>query len=51
MIKFDSSHTYNLDEFTNLQDSQMNTALNKLNLLKEEIMKLTYIACIVILQS
>lgn len=47
MIKFDSTYTYNLEEFIQLQETQMDTALCKLNLLKEEIMKLTYISCIV----
>lgn len=46
-IKFDTSITYSLEEFTKIQDDQINLGLFRLNLLKEEVMKLTYIACVV----
>jgi hypothetical protein len=48
MINYDFSCTYTLEEFNNLQNKQCDLALSRLNALKEEIIKLSYISCIVI---
>lgn len=48
MIKIDTNATYTLEEFNQFQDVQINSALQKLKALKEEVINLTYISCIVI---
>ena len=47
LIKYDPSVTQSLDDFNALQNTQMQNALTKLKLLKEEVMNLAYISCIV----
>ena len=47
MIKFDSSQTYTLEQFETIQNQQIDLALLKLELLKEEVMNLVYASCIV----
>ena len=48
MIRFDPSVTYTLDEFRSVQYEQIDLALHRLQALKEEIMNICYLACIVI---
>ena len=48
MIKYDTEKTYNLFEFSNLQDEQIALAFNQLNALKNEVIEITYNACIVV---
>lgn len=48
MIKFDPEVTYTLDEFRVIQYTQIDLALQRLRALKEEIMNICYLACIVI---
>lgn len=47
MISYDPSVTMQLTEFCQQQNEQMNTALNQLLKLKEEVMNITYESCIV----
>lgn len=47
MIRFDPSVTYTLDEFRSVQYEQIDLALHRLQALKEEIMNICYLACIV----
>ena len=48
MIKYDPNGTLNLDEFKRSQDIQIDIAYNKLKGVKEEIMNLAYVSCIVL---
>jgi hypothetical protein len=47
MVKFDPYEVYELEGFRKMQDVQIGLALDKLKSLKAEIIKLTYISCIV----
>ena len=47
MIKYDLSKTHTLEEFKSVQMIQIDEALLKLQLLKEEVIQLTYISCLV----
>jgi hypothetical protein len=50
MITYDSTQTYTLEQFEEIQDRQIELALSKLKALKEETMELTYASCIVIFE-
>ena len=47
MVKYETSEIYALEQFKQLQYAQIDLALEKLQLLKQDIMKITYISCIV----
>lgn len=47
MINYDSEQTLTLSDFESMQYLQIEIALDKLRRLKEEIMDLTYISCVV----
>jgi hypothetical protein len=47
MIKYDTNMIYAMEDFKILQYNQIDLAVEKLKLLKEEIIKITYISCIV----
>lgn len=47
MIRYDTSEIYELEDFKKIQYDQIDIALGKLQKLKEEIIKLTYISCVV----
>ena len=48
MIKFDTTEIYELEEFKKMQSAQIEQALVRLQLLKEEIVKLTYVCCVTV---
>ena len=48
MIRYDTSEIYELEDFKQIQYDQIDIALSKLQQLKEEVIKLTYISCITV---
>ena len=48
LIKYDPTVTYTLDEFRYIQLEQIDLAFERLKLLKNEIMNICYLSCIVI---
>ena len=47
MIKYDPNATLSLEDFNRAQNNQINFALRQLQAIKEEIMDLCYVSCIV----
>ena len=47
MVKFDPYEIYELEAFKSIQNVQIDVALGKLRMLKDDIIKLTYISCVV----
>lgn len=48
MIKLDTTEIYELEDFQRMQSVQIEQALERLMLLKEEIIKLTYVSCVTV---
>jgi hypothetical protein len=47
MIKYETDKTYELQEFSDLQNTQVSNALERLYAFKAEVMDVAYKACIV----
>ena len=47
MLKYDPNVTLTLKDFNKVQENQINLALNQLRAIKDEVMDLCYVSCVV----